>query len=37
MDKFEFLIGDWNLDYKIPKSAFSETATGKGAELLKEC
>ncbi len=30
MEKFEFLIGDWNLEYKIPKSSFSEEATGKG-------
>jgi hypothetical protein len=31
MDKFEFLIGNWNLEYKIPKSALSEKATGKGS------
>jgi hypothetical protein len=35
MDKFGFLIGDWNLDYKIPTSAFSETATGKGSGTFK--
>jgi hypothetical protein len=33
MEKFEFLLGDWNLEYRIPKSAFSKagTATGTGA------
>ncbi len=31
MEKFGFLIGDWNLEYKVPKSAFSEAATGSGS------
>jgi hypothetical protein len=35
MDKFEFLIGNWNLEYKIPKSSFSEKATGKGSGTFK--
>jgi len=32
MEKFEFLIGDWKLEYNIPKSSFSEAikATGFG-------
>ena len=30
MKKFEFLIGDWNLEYKVPKSAFAEAETGTG-------
>jgi uncharacterized protein YutD len=28
MDKFDFLLGDWNLESRVPKSAFSEAATG---------
>ena len=35
MDKFKFLIGNWNLEYRIPKSSFSEEATGKGAGTFK--
>ena len=35
MNKFEFLIGNWNLEYKIPKSSFSEAATGKGSGTFK--
>jgi len=30
MDKFDFLLGNWNLEYKVPKSALSEAATGTG-------
>jgi hypothetical protein len=30
LEKFKFLIGNWNLEYKIPKSSYSEEATGKG-------
>ncbi|MBN2019291.1 MAG: hypothetical protein JW749_03600 [Sedimentisphaerales bacterium] len=29
MQKFKFLLGDWNLEYKIPKSSLSEAATGE--------
>jgi hypothetical protein len=35
MDKFEFLLGDWNLEYRIPKSAFSEAATGSASGTFK--
>ena len=35
MEKFEFLLGNWNLEYKIPKSVFSEDATGKGTGTFK--
>jgi hypothetical protein len=35
MDKFEFLLGDWNLEYRIPKSAFSEAATGSATGTFK--
>jgi hypothetical protein len=35
MDKFEFLLGDWNLKYRIPKSAFSEAATGSASGTFK--
>ena len=35
MKKFEFLIGDWNLESKIPKSSFSEATTGSGFGTFK--
>ena len=35
MDKFNFLIGSWNLKYIIPKSSFSEEAAGKGTGRFK--
>lgn len=35
MEKFDFLIGDWNLEYRVPKSAFSEAATGTGNGTFK--
>lgn len=36
LDKFEFLIGDWNLEYKIPKSIFSDQATDSGFGTFKK-
>ena len=35
MNKFNFLIGSWKLEYKIPKSSFSEEAAGKGSGTFK--
>ena len=35
MDKFNFLIGSWSLNYKIPKSSFSEEVTGDGKGTFK--
>jgi len=35
MDKFGFLLGTWNLEYKVPKSAFSEAAKGAGTGTFK--
>lgn len=35
MEKFDFLIGNWNLEYRVPKSAFSEAATGRGIGAFK--
>jgi len=35
MDKFDFLLGNWNLEYIVPKSAFSEKATGTGTGTFK--
>jgi hypothetical protein len=35
MDKFDFLLGNWNLESNVPKSAFSEAATGKGTGTFK--
>ncbi len=30
MNKFEFIIGDWKLEYNVPKSYASEAKTGAG-------
>lgn len=30
LERFNFLLGDWDLEYRVPKTAFSEPATGKG-------
>jgi len=35
MDKFDFLLGTWNLEYRVPKSAFSEADTGSGTGTFK--
>jgi hypothetical protein len=35
MEKFDFLLGDWTLEYRIPKSAFSEAMTGIGSGTCK--
>jgi hypothetical protein len=35
MEKFEFLLGDWNLEYKIPKSTFSEAGRDSGTGRFK--
>jgi len=35
MNKFDFLLGDWILEYKVPKSAFHESATGSGSGTFK--
>ncbi|NIM59606.1 MAG: hypothetical protein GTO16_11795 [Candidatus Aminicenantes bacterium] len=35
MDKFDFLLGTWNLESNVPKSAFSEAAKGVGIGTFK--
>ena len=35
MDKFDFLLGNWKLESRVPKSAFSEAATGTGTGTFK--
>ncbi len=30
MEKFNFLLGNWDMESKIPKTTFSEAATGTG-------
>jgi len=35
MDKFEFLIGNWNLEYRIPKSFLSEARSDSGHGSFK--
>ena len=35
MDKFNFLLGAWELEYIVPKSQFSEYDSGKGKGEFK--
>ena len=35
MEKFDFLLGNWNLESRVPKSQFSEAATGTGTGTFK--
>jgi len=35
MEKFNFLLGSWNLEYRIPKSQFHEAETGLGLGAFK--
>ncbi len=36
MDKFNFLIGNWVLKYTVPKTVFSDHATGEGEGCFKK-
>ncbi|UCH15138.1 MAG: hypothetical protein JSV22_04020 [Bacteroidales bacterium] len=36
LDKFGFLLGDWNMESIIPKSKFSEAGTDTGAGSFKK-
>ena len=35
MNKFEFLLGDWNLEYRIPKSIFNDAGSDTGIGSFK--
>jgi hypothetical protein len=35
MEKFEFLLGDWDMEYRIPKSSMSQADTGTGSGTFK--
>jgi hypothetical protein len=35
MKKFDFLLGNWDMESNIPKSAFSKAATGTGEGTFK--
>jgi hypothetical protein len=35
MEKFDFLLGTWNLDYRLPESRISKAATGTGTGTFK--
>ena len=35
MEKFEFLLGDWDMEYRIPKTSMSEADTGTGSGIFK--
>jgi len=35
MNKFEFLLGSWNLEYRIPKSILSEAGSDTGIGSFK--
>jgi hypothetical protein len=36
MNKFDFLLGDWNLEYRIPKTPFSEAGSDSGIGSFKK-
>lgn len=36
MNKFDFLLGEWNLEYRIPKSFLSEAGTDSGIGSIKK-
>jgi hypothetical protein len=36
LDTFEFLFGEWNLEYRIPKSIFSDPGKDTGVGLFKK-
>jgi hypothetical protein len=36
LEKFGFLLGSWNLDYRIPKSNFSEARSDRGNGSFKK-
>lgn len=36
MDKFEFLLGTWNMEYRVPKSSFSKEDNGIGTGEFKK-
>jgi len=36
LDKFEFLLGDWNMESRIPKSFFSDAGTDTGVGSFKK-
>lgn len=35
MEKFEFLLGDWDMEYNIPESSMSEAYTGTASGTFK--
>jgi len=35
MERFEFLLGNWNLEYRVPKSSLGEADTGTGTGTFK--
>ena len=36
MNKFNFLLGDWDLDYRIPDSSFGKAGTDKGTGSFRK-
>jgi hypothetical protein len=36
MEKFDFLLGQWNLEYRVPESQFSRAATGTGIGTFRK-
>ena len=35
MEKFDFLLGNWDMEYNIPKSEFSDATSGTGTGTFK--
>ncbi len=36
LDKFGFLLGEWNMESRIPKTKFSDPGTDTGARSFKK-
>jgi hypothetical protein len=36
LDRFEFLFGEWNLEYRIPKSTFNDSGSDSGIGSFKK-
>jgi len=36
MKKFDFLLGNWEMEYNIPESSFSKAITGTGHGIFKK-
>jgi len=35
MEKFDFFLGSWDMEYRVPESTLSEVGTGTGTGTFK--